>query len=158
MTFGDNESNMRERELELEIARLNAEIETLRGEAEPTDSAARFLAMAASTVDQAMADARREADEFAAEISAEAEARRDEATRIAEEAEVRAQTLRDLLSAVAVYAAGGRKALEQFGRRRGGGRLIAGQLVTTSVGGQAMDTTVASIDATNTGGGAIRIT
>jgi hypothetical protein len=30
------------------------------------------------------------------------------------------QTLRDLLSAVAVYAAGGRKALEQFGRRRGG--------------------------------------
>lgn len=30
------------------------------------------------------------------------------------------QTLRDLLSAVAVYAAGGRKALEQFGHRRGG--------------------------------------
>jgi hypothetical protein len=30
------------------------------------------------------------------------------------------QTLRDLLSAVAVYAAGGRKALEQLGRRRGG--------------------------------------
>jgi hypothetical protein len=33
------------------------------------------------------------------------------------------QTLRDLLSAVAVYAAGGRKALEQFGRRRGGSVL-----------------------------------
>ena len=31
-----------------------------------------------------------------------------------------AQQLRDLLSAVAVYAAGGRKALESFGRRRGG--------------------------------------
>lgn len=30
------------------------------------------------------------------------------------------QTLRNLLSAVAVYAAGGRKALEQFGRRCGG--------------------------------------
>jgi len=30
------------------------------------------------------------------------------------------QTLRDLLSAVAVFAAGGRKALEQFGRVRGG--------------------------------------
>lgn len=30
------------------------------------------------------------------------------------------QTLRDLLSAVAVYAAGGRKALENFGRERGG--------------------------------------
>lgn len=33
------------------------------------------------------------------------------------------QTLRDLLSAVAVYAAGGRKALERFGRRRGGAVL-----------------------------------
>jgi hypothetical protein len=33
------------------------------------------------------------------------------------------QTLRDLLSAVAVYAAGGRRALEQFGRRRGGAVL-----------------------------------
>jgi hypothetical protein len=34
-----------------------------------------------------------------------------------------AQTLRDLLSAVAVFAAGGRKALEQFGMRRGGAVL-----------------------------------
>jgi hypothetical protein len=33
------------------------------------------------------------------------------------------QTLRDLLSAVAVYAAGGRKALERFGRQRGGAVL-----------------------------------
>ena len=33
------------------------------------------------------------------------------------------QTLRDLLSAVAVYAAGGRKELEQFGRKRGGEAL-----------------------------------
>jgi hypothetical protein len=33
------------------------------------------------------------------------------------------QALRDLLSAVAVYAAGGRKALEHFGRRRGGEAL-----------------------------------
>ncbi|MEA3274123.1 MAG: VWA domain-containing protein [Pseudomonadota bacterium] len=33
------------------------------------------------------------------------------------------ETLRDLLSAVAVYAAGGRKALEQYGRRRGGAVL-----------------------------------
>ena len=31
-----------------------------------------------------------------------------------------AQQLRDLLSAVAVYAAGGRPALEDFGKRRGG--------------------------------------
>jgi hypothetical protein len=36
-----------------------------------------------------------------------------------------AQQLRDLLSAVAVYAAGGRKALEDFGQRQGG---IAGRL------------------------------
>ena len=33
------------------------------------------------------------------------------------------QMLHDLLSAVAVFAAGGRKALEQFGRRRGGAVL-----------------------------------
>ena len=33
------------------------------------------------------------------------------------------QLLRDLLSAVAVYAAGGRKALEDFGRQRGGAVL-----------------------------------
>jgi hypothetical protein len=31
-----------------------------------------------------------------------------------------AQQLRDLLSAVAVFAAGGRKALEDFGQRQGG--------------------------------------
>ena len=37
-----------------------------------------------------------------------------------------AQQLRDLLSAVAVYAAGGRKALESFGSRRGG----AAQMLT----------------------------
>jgi hypothetical protein len=34
-----------------------------------------------------------------------------------------AQQLRDLLSAVAVYAAGGRKALEDFGQRQGGAAL-----------------------------------
>ncbi|HYB10508.1 MAG TPA: VWA domain-containing protein, partial [Alphaproteobacteria bacterium] len=31
-----------------------------------------------------------------------------------------AQQLRDLLSAVAVYAAGGRRALEHYGKERGG--------------------------------------
>ncbi|MDX1489521.1 MAG: hypothetical protein R3268_15035, partial [Acidiferrobacterales bacterium] len=31
-----------------------------------------------------------------------------------------AQQLRDLLSAVAVYAAGGRRALQDFGKRKGG--------------------------------------
>jgi hypothetical protein len=35
-----------------------------------------------------------------------------------------AQQLRDLLSAVAVYAAGGRKALEDYGRRSGGSALL----------------------------------
>ena len=34
-----------------------------------------------------------------------------------------AQQLRELLSAVAVYAAGGRKALEDFGQRQGGAAL-----------------------------------
>ncbi|MEO0494245.1 MAG: hypothetical protein AAF081_12600 [Actinomycetota bacterium] len=91
---GDNEAIMRARELEIEVARLNAELETVRGEGEPTDIAARFLGMAATTVDQAMTDARREADELAAEVSAAAEARRDEATRIAEEAEARTDALR----------------------------------------------------------------
>ena len=91
---GDNESIMRARELEIEVARLNAELETLRGEGEPTDIAARFLTMAASTVDQAMEQARTEADELAAEVSAAAEARRDEATRIADEAEARTESLR----------------------------------------------------------------
>ncbi len=40
-----------------------------------------------------------------------------------------ARQLRDLLSAVAVFAAGGRRALEDFGKRTGGGAArIAGQL------------------------------
>ena len=91
---GDNDAIMRARELEIEVARLNAELETLRGEGEPTDIAARFLSMAASTVDQALTDARREADELAIEVSAAAEARRDEATRIAEEAEARTDALK----------------------------------------------------------------
>jgi hypothetical protein len=40
-----------------------------------------------------------------------------------------AQQLRDLLSAVAVYAAGGRRALEDFGKRTGGAVLrIASQV------------------------------
>jgi len=42
------------------------------------------------------------------------------------------QTLRDLLSAVAVYAAGGRTALEHFGNKRGGEALrLAHQIVKT---------------------------
>ena len=40
------------------------------------------------------------------------------------------KTLRDLLSAVAVYAAGGRRALEQFGRRRGGDVLRLTRQIT----------------------------
>jgi len=39
-------------------------------------------------------------------------------------------TLRDLLSAVAVFAAGGRKALEEFGRKRGGAVLRLTHQVT----------------------------
>jgi len=40
------------------------------------------------------------------------------------------QVLKDLLSAVAVYAAGGRKALVDFGRRRGGAALRLTQQLT----------------------------
>ncbi len=89
----ESAQSMRERELELRVARLEAELATASGEGEPTDIAARFLAMAASTVDMAIEDARREADEIAAEVSANAEARRDEATRLASEAEARAEAL-----------------------------------------------------------------
>jgi len=42
------------------------------------------------------------------------------------------QTLRDLLSAVAVFAAGGRQALEQFGRQRGGVALRLIHQITRS--------------------------
>ena len=35
-----------------------------------------------------------------------------------------AQQLRELLSAVAVYAAGGRRALEDYGKRQGGAALL----------------------------------
>jgi hypothetical protein len=40
-----------------------------------------------------------------------------------------AQQLRDLLSAVAIYAAGGRKALEDYGRRTGGSALLLARRV-----------------------------
>jgi hypothetical protein len=45
------------------------------------------------------------------------------------------QVLRDLLSAVAVYAAGGRKALEQFGRSRGAAVLQLTRQLTPGGGG-----------------------
>ncbi len=85
-------STPRERELEGTVARLQAEIDTLRGE-DPGATTSRFLEMAAATVDQAVADARREADEIIEEVSGQAEARRDEATRVAAEAEALAEEL-----------------------------------------------------------------
>lgn len=91
---GESREMLRVQELEIEVARLNAELETLRGEGETTDIAARFLTLAADTVNAALQQARREADELAAEVSAAAEARRDEATRLAEEAEARTEALR----------------------------------------------------------------
>ena len=90
----NNQGSMRERELEVEIARLNAEIAVLKGDSEPAEVAARFLTMAASTVDQAMADARREAEELVVEVASAAEARRDEATRVAEQVEAETEALR----------------------------------------------------------------
>ncbi|MEQ8841761.1 MAG: hypothetical protein RIB98_12350 [Acidimicrobiales bacterium] len=83
-------STAREQELEVEVARLQAELDTLRGD-DPSLVTSRFLSMAAATVDQAVADARREADEIVEEVSAQAEARRDEATRVAAEAEALAE-------------------------------------------------------------------
>ncbi|MEM7139948.1 MAG: hypothetical protein AAF548_02885 [Actinomycetota bacterium] len=82
----------RERELEIEVARLQAELDTLRGD-DPVGATSRFLEMAAATVDQAVEDARREADEIVEEVSAQAEARRDEATRVAAEAEAMAEQM-----------------------------------------------------------------
>ena len=81
-----NAGSMRERELEVEIARLKAELEVLGGGAEPTEIAARFLAMAANTVDQAIAAAREEAADIVSGVAAEAEARRAEAERMKAEA------------------------------------------------------------------------
>lgn len=85
-------ASARERELEIEVARLQAELDTLRGE-DPSTTTSRFLAMAAATVDQVVEDARREADEIVEEVSGQAEARRDEATRVAAEAEAMAEQL-----------------------------------------------------------------
>jgi diguanylate cyclase (GGDEF)-like protein/PAS domain S-box-containing protein len=73
MTEHHQTSTARERELEIEVARLTAELETLQGE-DATAATSRFLAMAAATVDQAVEDARREADEIVEEVSAQAEA------------------------------------------------------------------------------------
>lgn len=83
-------STPRERELELEVARLQAELDMARGE-DPTVVSTRLLSLAAETAERAVADARREADEIVEEISSQAEARRDEATRVAAEAEAIAE-------------------------------------------------------------------
>ena len=87
---GTTATTERERDLELEVARLTAELETLRGDDESA-ATTRLLAMASQTVDRVVADARREADEIVVEVSAQAEARRDEATRVAAEAEAMAE-------------------------------------------------------------------
>jgi hypothetical protein len=85
--------SMRERELEVQVAHLQAELEAANG-GDDVAATSRFLAMAANTVDLAMEDARRDADDLAAEVSADAETRRDEATRLAVAAEARTDTLR----------------------------------------------------------------
>ena len=58
-------STARERELEVELARVSAQLEAMQG-GDLMQTTSRFLEMAANTVDLAMADARREADELAA--------------------------------------------------------------------------------------------
>jgi len=91
-TESHSSPTQREQELELEVARLQAELDTLRGE-DAAVVTARLLSMAADTADRTVAEARREADEIVDEISAEAEARRDEATRVAAEAEAMAEQM-----------------------------------------------------------------
>lgn len=59
----------RERELELEVARMKAEIADLRGDGS-VEATSRFLAMAASTIDVAMEEARQESDKARAEAAA----------------------------------------------------------------------------------------
>jgi hypothetical protein len=105
-------STARERELELELARVSAELESMQG-GDLMQTTSRFLEMAANTVDLAMADARREADELAAEISADAERRRDDAVRIASEAETTAARLQAEATDSEATAAAARAAAQQ---------------------------------------------
>jgi hypothetical protein len=78
---GASQTTPRERELELEVARLDAELAGLRGQ-DPTAATSRFLEMAAATVDLAMADA----EERVASLLDEADRSREIIDQAAQEA------------------------------------------------------------------------
>ncbi len=82
----------RERWLEVEVARLKAEVADLRG-AESVEATSRFLAMAADTVDEVMSEAKRKVDETRAEASELTAAALAEAVEMREQAEAEAVTL-----------------------------------------------------------------
>jgi len=64
----DQNRSERERELELDVARMKAELADLRGNGS-VEATSRFLAMAASTIDVAMEEAREEAGKARAEAA-----------------------------------------------------------------------------------------
>jgi len=83
----------RERELELEVARMNAEIADLRGDGS-VEATSRFLAMAASTIDVAMDEARQESDK------AKAKAAEITSTALAEVVEIKAKAEAEAMALV----------------------------------------------------------
>ena len=107
-----HDRSMRERELEIEVARLEAELEAATG-GDATLAASKFLELAATTVDRAVSDARREADALVGELSAEAERRRDDAVRIAAEAEADAARFAELAAESESAAEAARAAAQQ---------------------------------------------
>lgn len=84
----------RERWLEVEVARLKAEVADLHG-AESVEATSRFLAMAADTVDEVMSEAKRKVNETRAEASELT------ATALAEAVEMREQAKAEALTLVA---------------------------------------------------------
>jgi hypothetical protein len=93
-----SQTTPRERELELEVARLDAELADVRGE-DPTAATSRFLAMAAATVDLAMEDA----EKRVASILGEADRSQEVVDQAVEEAaSIRARAEAEAANLVAV--------------------------------------------------------
>lgn len=90
----DQSRSERERELELEVARMKAEIADLRGDGS-VEATSRFLAMAASTIDVAMDEARQESEKVKAEAAAITSAALAEVVEIKARAESEAMALVD---------------------------------------------------------------
>ncbi|MFQ5556543.1 MAG: hypothetical protein ACE5GB_03410 [Acidimicrobiales bacterium] len=95
--------------LEVEVARLTAELEEARG-ADPVQSTSRFLTLAAATIDQAMDDVRGEVERASARASAQAQERAAEAERRAAEAQAEAESARAAAAQVTIAA---RRELEE---------------------------------------------